>query len=113
MVFIVSAIFGICWATDVIMHFLMSFGSYKLGRYAIPVAHTMIMFNAAVNPFAYALISQQYRAKMKEILFGAICSTSARISPPRNPKVVGTTNLTSQPIDGRSRTDSTEGSTSG
>ena len=67
MVVIVSAIFVICWGTDTILHTLEDVGSYKLSPFAIPIAHTMIMFNAAVNPFAYALINQRFRQKINRM----------------------------------------------
>lgn len=64
MVLVVSAMFEICWITDTIIHVLQSANSY-----AIPIAHTLIMFSSAVNPFVYSLISQRFRAKMKDMLF--------------------------------------------
>ena len=68
MVVAVSAIFGICWGADSVLHLLEDFSSYKLAPSAIPIAHTAVMFNSAVNPFAYALINQRFRKKMKGIL---------------------------------------------
>ena len=56
MVFTVSAIFGIYWNTDAILHYMEQVGSYKLSRYTLSIAHTMLMFIAAVNSFAYALL---------------------------------------------------------
>lgn len=73
MVLVVSAMFEICWITDTIIHVLKSASSY-----AIPIAHTVIMFSSAVNPFVYSLISQRFRAKMKDML---LCIT--RLSPDR------------------------------
>ena len=74
MVVTVSAIFVICWGTDRILH-VLDMGSYELNPFAIPIGHTMIMFNSAVNPFAYALINQRFREKIKEMI--CCCSRSA------------------------------------
>ena len=68
MVVAVSAIFGICWGADSLLHLLEDFSSIKLASSAIPIAHTAVMFNSAVNPFAYALINQKFREKIKGIL---------------------------------------------
>ena len=68
MVVAVSAIFGICWGADSVLHLLKDFSFIKLTSSAIPIAHTAVMFNSAVNPFAYALINQKFRKKMKGIL---------------------------------------------
>ena len=68
MVVAVSAIFGICWGADSVFHILEDFSSNNLAPSAIPIAHTAVMFNSAVNPFAYALINQRFRKKMKGIL---------------------------------------------
>ena len=76
MVLTVSAIYGICWGSDVITHLLEDYGSYYLGSATFPIVHTMIMFNSAVNPFAYALINHRFRKKMK----GMICCSGS--SPP-------------------------------
>jgi len=57
----------------------------------------MILFNFAVNPFAYALINQQFREKMK----GMICCSlrSSRVNAAREPQDFNTNNITIQPID--------------
>ena len=68
MVVIVSVIFVVCWGTDAILHLLEDVGSFKLSPVAIPVAHTVIMFNATADPFAYALINHRFREKMKGML---------------------------------------------
>ena len=113
MVFTVSAILGVSWLIDSTIHFILYFDSYSLGPYAIPIAHTMLLFNAAVNPFAYALISRQFRAKMNEILFCASCSTSGRIHSSENPRDVEMTNQSSLPTEQQSRSYSIEWRTSG
>ena len=76
MVLTVSASLGICWGTDLVLHLVVDYGHYKLSPSAFPIAHTLIMFNSAVNPFAYALINHRFREKMK----GMICCSGS--SPP-------------------------------
>ena len=78
----VSAIFVISWETDGIVHILDDeAGSIKLGPYIIPTAHTMIMFNAAVNPYAYALINERFREKMKRMICCNSTSSTKRVAP--------------------------------
>ena len=75
MVVTLSVIFGICWGTDQVIY---SFT--PAGPALVAIANTMVMFNAAVNPFVYALLNQQFRAKMKKM----ICCTgyfSRRVHP--------------------------------
>ena len=79
MVVTVSAIFVISWGTDVIVHILDDkVGSIKLGPYVIPIAHTILMFNAAVNPYVYALINERFREKMKRMICCNITSSTTR-----------------------------------
>ena len=75
MVVSVSAIFVISWGGDTVLHILED-SSFKLSPLAIPIAHVVVMFNAAVNPFAYALINERFRQKMKEIM----CSGSRSLA---------------------------------
>ena len=75
MVVSVSAIFVISWGGDTVLHILED-RSFKLSPLAIPIAHVVIMFNAAVNPFAYALINERFRHKMKEMM----CSGSRSLA---------------------------------
>ncbi|CAH3037016.1 unnamed protein product [Porites lobata] len=75
MVVSVSAIFVISWGGDTVLHILED-RSFKLSPLAIPIAHVVIMFNAAVNPFAYALINERFRQKMKEMM----CSGSRSLA---------------------------------
>ena len=79
MVLIVTGIFGICWGTECILHMMEVVASYNFSSLAIPVAHVMIMFNVAVNPFAYALVNQRFRQKLKEILVCRFRFSSARV----------------------------------
>ena len=85
MVVTVSAIFVICWGTDRILH-VLDIGSYQLNPFAIPTGHVMIMFNSAVNPFAYALINQRFREKIKGIICCCSRSASPRIHDAREPQ---------------------------
>ncbi|XP_073259254.1 neuropeptide FF receptor 1-like [Porites lutea] len=66
----VSAILVISWGADVILHLLEEHAtdSVKLSPLAIPIAHTMLMFNSAINPFAYALLNQRFRKKMRQMI---------------------------------------------
>ena len=70
MVVAVSAILVISWGADVILHLLDEHAadSVKLSPLAIPIAHTMLMFNSAINPFAYALLNQRFRKKMRQMI---------------------------------------------
>ena len=99
-VFTASAIFAICWDADFIVHYIERFSSYKFGPYAIPIAHTMLMFNAAVNPFAYALISERFRKKIKEMLCCNFGSSSAKVLPSRD---IEMPKSTSQSVDQQNR----------
>ena len=108
MVLTVSAIFGICWNTDAILHCIDIFGTYKLSPYAIPIAHTMLMFNAAVNPFAYALISQRFRQKIKILLCCCSRSSPARVLPSRKQLGIEMANNISSRPTGKTLTNSIE-----
>ena len=90
MVVTVSAIFGICWPTDLFFHVVDNFSG--LNPVVFSVTHTLIMFNSAVNPFAYALINQRFREKIK----GMICRDSPRVNVVGEPQSVEMTNNTSQ-----------------
>ena len=68
MVVTVSAIFGICWGTSSVAYTLRAFEPSSVGPVTIAIANTMVVFNAAVNPFVYALLNQQFREKMKGIV---------------------------------------------
>ncbi|CAH3196985.1 unnamed protein product, partial [Porites evermanni] len=59
MVLIVTVIFGICW-----WNLLPPTNSAR--KYVNFLVH--LTFNAAVNPFAYVLVNQRFRQKMKGIL---------------------------------------------
>ena len=66
-----------------ILYFLSHFASYNIGPVTIAIVNTMVMFNSAVNPFVYALLSQQFREKMKTM----ICCTGS-LTPTVHPRQV-------------------------
>ena len=74
MVLTVTTLFEISWMSDAVIHLLRDFELYTISDVAIPIAHTTIAFNSAVNPFVYALINQRFREKMK----GMLCNTSCQ-----------------------------------
>ena len=69
MVVIVTVAFGICWGADTVLYTLTSFVSFAFGPVLVATGNVMILFNSAINPFVYALISLQFREKMKATLF--------------------------------------------
>ena len=73
MVFSVTTLFEITWISDNVIHVLKDFGLCAISDVAFPITHTMIAFNSAVKPFAYALINQRFREKMK----GMLCNSSS------------------------------------
>ena len=93
----ITAIFVICWVTDLTLHVIESGFSYQLSPVAIPIAHTMIMFNSAVNPFAYALINQRFREKMKAMV--CCISNSSVTSAARDREGVELDSTNIQPTD--------------
>lgn len=68
MVVIVSAIFGICWGTEVVIFAILYLTSHNIGPVVLSITHTMVLFNSAVNPFVYALLNQHFREKMKRMM---------------------------------------------
>ena len=77
MVLIVSFMFEITWMTDIALHIIVK----DLKSPEISIAHALIMFNSAVNPFVYALLSQRFREKMKGMIFCRSHSPNGSISP--------------------------------
>ena len=76
MVIAVSIIFGICWGVDQVVYTLMFSTPYSVGPVAVAIANTMVLFNAAVNPFVYALVNQQFRLKIKSMMWCTSRSTN-------------------------------------
>ena len=68
MVVTVSAIFGICWGAKVTVQISHRFTSYNFRPVVVAIANIMVMLNSAVNPFAYALINQRFRQKIKKMI---------------------------------------------
>ena len=69
MVVSISAILVISWGADGILHLIHEYAdSVKLSPLTTPIAHTIMSFNSAVNPFAYALLNQRFRTKMKQMV---------------------------------------------
>ncbi|CAH3044201.1 unnamed protein product, partial [Porites lobata] len=66
MVITVSAIFGVTWLTNSSNYLLHHFLKYSFLTYAS--ASLMVLFNSAINPVLYALMSQRFRNKMKQIM---------------------------------------------
>ena len=65
----VTAIFGICWAPDVIVHNLDLFTSLSISELAYAVFHTLLLFNSAANPFVYSLVNKNFREKLKGMIY--------------------------------------------
>ena len=86
MVVTVRAIFGIFWATDLILHALEDIGSFKFNSVVFPIGNTMLMFNFAVNPFAYALINQRFRENIKGMIRCSSSSSAPRVHAAREPQ---------------------------
>ena len=84
MVVSISTILVISWGADGILHLIHEYAdSVKLSPLTTPIAHTIMIFNSAVNPFAYALVNQRFRKEMKQMVcprsFGTrVYSVSAR-----------------------------------
>ena len=69
----VSAIFGICWITGLLIYILSYLNIYIFGSFTYAISDLLFMFNSAVNPFVYSLLNQRFREKIK----GLLCSTCA------------------------------------
>ena len=72
----VTAIFGICWAPDIIAHNLDQFTSLSVSQLAYAVIHMLVLFSSTVNPFVYALVNKNFREKLK----GMICCSCTSLA---------------------------------
>ncbi|XP_068754970.1 tachykinin-like peptides receptor 86C [Montipora capricornis] len=84
MVLTVTALFEICWIPDTVMHVLHDFGLYRIRSVAFDITHTILALNSAVNPFAYALINQRFREKMKGMLCNRSCASEENVNAADN-----------------------------
>ena len=75
MVVVITAIFGMCWGVNQIVHIFKFFSSYTIGALPTVVANTMVLVNSAINPFVFALLNQQFRERMKSVL----CCTKVKV----------------------------------
>ncbi|KAL9957211.1 hypothetical protein ACROYT_G038820 [Oculina patagonica] len=82
MVVVVTVIFGICWGVNQVIHIFKFFSSYTVGALPTVVANTMVLVNSAVNPFVFALLNQQFREKMKEMICCTDCTATRVHSEP-------------------------------
>ncbi|XP_015760047.1 PREDICTED: pyroglutamylated RFamide peptide receptor-like [Acropora digitifera] len=77
MLAVVSGIFAICWGTIQVLYSLLHYTSYEISPVVVAISNTMVLFNSAVNPFVYALSSQNFREKVK----GMICTCKTVVHP--------------------------------
>ena len=76
----ITAILVISWGADGILHLIQEYaGSVKLSPLTTPITHTIMIFNSAVNPFAYALLNQRFRTKVKQMV--CLRSFATRVHP--------------------------------
>lgn len=80
-----SAIFGICWGTNSIVYTLKYVASYDIAHIVLIVVDTMVLFNSAVNPFVYALLSQRFKEKMKRMICCS-CYSAGKVQPKSEPR---------------------------
>ncbi|PFX15511.1 substance-K receptor-like [Stylophora pistillata] len=87
----VSAIFGICWITGLLIYVLSYYDVHMFGEASYAISDTLFMFNSAVNPLVYSLLNDRFKRKIKA-MFCSRCtsrvhtsSESASIELPKNP----------------------------
>ena len=61
----VSAIFGVCWITALLIYILSYYGIYVFGPASNAISDTMFMFNSAINPFVYSLLNERFKRKLQ------------------------------------------------
>lgn len=89
----VSAIFGVCWITGLLIYILSYYDIYMFGPASYAIADTMFMFNSAINPFVYSLLNERFKGKLK----GMFCYKCAgRVQPSSEPYSVQLANSTSR-----------------
>ncbi|KAL9970888.1 hypothetical protein ACROYT_G023341 [Oculina patagonica] len=88
----VSAIFGVCWITGLLVYILSYYDIYMFGPASYTISDTMFMFNSTINPLVYALLNERFRGKLKKML----CSSCAtRVYPSSDPYSIELPNNTS------------------
>ena len=96
----VSVIFAVCWLTDSISYVLTFYiPIHKFGNVTFVATATLVMFNSAVNPILYALLSQRFREKIKRMMCYSRHSSVNRNNTTRELRaleVINCTNLSSQ-----------------
>ena len=88
----VSAIFGVCWITGLLIYILSYYDIYMFGPASYAISDTMFMFNSAINPFVYSLLNERFKGKLQG-MFCYRCST--RVQPSSQPYSVQLPNNTS------------------
>ena len=98
----VSVIFAVCWLTDSISYVLTFYiPIHKFGNVTFVATATLVMFNSAVNPILYALLSQRFREKIKRMM---CCSRRLSVNryynarEIRTPEVINCANLSTKDI---------------
>ncbi|XP_078352666.1 pyroglutamylated RF-amide peptide receptor-like [Oculina patagonica] len=81
MVITVTALFGICWVSDVIAHGIDYYTSLRVSEATYPVIHTMVLLNSAVNPFVYALMNKTFREKMQGMVSCSCTGSTGSVEP--------------------------------
>lgn len=61
----VSAIFGACWITGLLIYILSYLDILLFGSASYVISDTLFMLNSAINPFVYALLNERFRQKIK------------------------------------------------
>lgn len=89
MVITVSVIFAVGWGAESVEYALRTMSTLDMKFKHIAIVDIMVLFNAAINPFVYALLSHQYRQKIR----GVICCARAVAPRPRTNTTVESTDI--------------------